>query len=352
MKKVLFINPGQIKSVTDNYNYYLNICNNYNLTYIGIREGDYNVYDNINIIYLDKKSCQLLSKINFISEVIKLLNKNNFDFIFVNYFFLASILKICTNKKINVDIRTSYISNSILKRFFFNQVLKFEVKAFNSITCISESLKNHLKLPSKTIILPLGANIISERKKFFNEMNLLYVGTLHERNLEKTVVGLSYFVNKFPKCNIQYTIIGTGSKEDTELLIKLIKKFNLNSIVTFLGEIRYPEVTKYFESNNIGVSFIPITIFFDNQPPTKTFEYLLSGMAVIATNTKENNRIINYSNGVLISDTAESFSSGLEHLYHNFKKFNSCKIIDDAKSHTWKNIIDKVLINLIEKNQF
>jgi nucleoside-diphosphate-sugar epimerase len=67
----------------------------------------------------------------------------------------------------------------------------------------------------------------------------------------------------------------------------------------------------YFDIHNIGVSYIPMLKCFDNQPPTKTFEYLLSGMPVIATATNANKDIINDVNGVLINDNSEEVYNGL-----------------------------------------
>jgi len=42
--------------------------------------------------------------------------------------------------------------------------------------------------------------------------------------------------------------------------------------------------------------------YYDCQPATKTFEYILSGMVCIATSTYENKKLINNINGVLCND--------------------------------------------------
>jgi hypothetical protein len=83
-----------------------------------------------------------------------------------------------------------------------------------------------------------------------------------------------------------------------------------------------------------------MTTYYDTQPPTKTFEYLLSGMAVIATATSENRRIINSTNGVLISDDATGFANGLEKLFKRRHEFSSDEIRKPLMQHTWDNIVN------------
>ena len=92
-----------------------------------------------------------------------------------------------------------------------------------------------------------------------------------------------------------------------------------------------------------------MTPYFDCQPPTKTFEYLLSGMPVIATATYENSLVVNDGNGVLINDTADSFCEGLEKLANNRVVYNSEKILTTCKQYTWENIIHNDLKSYLIK---
>ena len=58
-----------------------------------------------------------------------------------------------------------------------------------------------------------------------------------------------------------------------------------------------------------------MTKFYDIQTPTKTFEYIISGLFCIATNTTANKNLINKDNGILCDDNATSFSNALMKLY-------------------------------------
>jgi glycosyltransferase involved in cell wall biosynthesis len=85
---------------------------------------------------------------------------------------------------------------------------------------------------------------------------------------------------------------------------------------------------------------VPMTPYFEYQPVTKLFEYMLSGMPVIATNTYENRLIVNENNGVLINDTSEDFCNGLLTIYNKRNSFNSSEIRRSVESYTWGNIVN------------
>ena len=92
-----------------------------------------------------------------------------------------------------------------------------------------------------------------------------------------------------------------------------------------------------------------MTKYFDNQPPTKTYEYLVSGLPVIATGTKENAKILNDSCGVLIDDNEVSFALGLQAIVSKRKTFNSAKIRNMYQENLWENIVNNNLKNYIEE---
>ena len=149
-------------------------------------------------------------------------------------------------------------------------------------------------------------------------MQLLYLGTLNGRNIDESVRGFSSFISEFgEKIHLIYHIIGHGSKSETEKLCQVINECNLSDHVIMHGYKTHSEIKYYFDNCNVGVSFVPVTPYYNVQPPTKTFEYLCSGLVVIATNTIENSKVINTENGTLIEDTSKGFHQGLKTIYNN-----------------------------------
>ena len=229
----------------------------------------------------------------------------------------------------------------------------FESLFFNKITIISECLRQKLKIPrKKSYILSLGANILQKGKQF-DKMKLLYIGRLNRRKVEDTIIGYKRFVDKYKEIvSTDYNIIGFGN-EDTEKKIRnLIINLELDDYVFFRGRLQYNALNEYLTKCNIGVAYIPKQDYFECQPPTKLFEYLLAGMVVIATNTYENNRIVNEGNGIIIEDRPEEFYRGLVHIYNLRFKYKSENIIKSTSIHSWENICASFrvfLFNYIQK---
>jgi len=118
----------------------------------------------------------------------------------------------------------------------------------------------------------------------------------------------------------------------------------LNDTIETTGYIHNDQLNTYFEKANIGVSYVPITPYYTHQPPTKTYEYLLSGLPVLATATIENAKIIDDSCGVLIQDNEEDIERGLFSMVKQLKNFNSEKIREVCGGKSWLNITQSNLM--------
>ena len=130
-----------------------------------------------------------------------------------------------------------------------------------------------------------------------------------------------------------------------------MRSLGLENIVEFKGYIPQTQLAPYFKTHNIGVSFVPINDYYNCQPPTKTYEYILSGMPTIATRTLENCKIVCENNGILINDDRCSFGIGLKFIVENVNKYNSSNVRDTLIEHTWENIIKTRLLSYLQKTQ-
>jgi glycosyltransferase involved in cell wall biosynthesis len=201
-------------------------------------------------------------------------------------------------------------------------------------------------------VLPLGGDCFSQTEKSFNKVHLLYVGTLQQRNIIQSVKGFHKYVkNNDVKENpeIFYTIIGDAKGNELQEIRDYISCNHLEKYIEATGYVHYNDLYKYFDRANIGVSYIPQTKYFDNQPPTKTYEYLVSGLPVIATRTKENIKILNDKSGVLIDDNADSFAAGLQKIIEKRNLFQSKTIRNLYRENCWENIMNNNLKNYVEK---
>lgn len=311
----------------------------------------------VNVIYINREGNRFKRFSRFIKSVLIEYRRN--DIIYFMYFNFCSIVKLFLtifsrkNNIIILDIRSGCVSNKKKTRLLNDILLKYEAKLFKNITIISKGLRDALLInPKKCHILPLGAEISESKIKDnkIDEMKLLYVGRFYTRNIEDTIEGISLFVKEYgDKISITYDIIGFGNGEEEKIINDVIKKHSLDNIVYLHGRIYYPELSAYFNKCNIGISYIPLTNYYDYQPPTKTYEYLINGLVVIATSTSENRNIIDVNNGVLIADNSVSFYEGIKKIYLKKNTFNSQKIRKNIENHSWENITKSILIPYLEK---
>jgi len=282
--------------------------------------------------------------------ILKQIKRINADIYIVNIFpfcFLIRVFHPLLN--IVLDIRSGGVNRKKIFRILRNKRLKINHLIFGRSVILSESLAKRLNLnPAKYHVIPLGSEVLSTIRKSFDDLKLFYIGSLNFRRIHETLLGYKQFLERNYCEGTCYTIVGFGSVEEEELLINTIRGKNLDNYVKFLGRKSHHEIKDVFDTHNVGISYVPITEYYDVQPPTKTFEYLCSGMAVIATATYENSRVINKNNGVLIKDTAEDFRKGLEEIFRNRKLYDSAIISRDANKYTWEYIVDNYYVPYIE----
>jgi glycosyltransferase involved in cell wall biosynthesis len=349
MKKILIVSQIQFGYLIDYYQYSIHLNQHYNITYLC---WDYNKVqlelDGVEIIYISRNGNLFLRNLRFIKEIIHHLNSNIFDIVLINYFMGCFVLPFFNKKKAKLilDIRTAAVFPSAIKRWVSDSILWFECFFYQNISIISEGVRKRLKLPKKTMILPLGANEICVERKKIEGIHLLYVGTLSNRNIHDTIIGLKKFKLNYPEIITRYTIIGKGSTYFESLIKESVTQNELSEIVLIKGYIPTDKLEPFFKDANIGVAYVPMTKYYHNQPPTKTFEYLMSGIPVIATKTLGNSDIINEKNGVLINDNPEDFYLGIVKIMENQTFFNEDEIRKTVENNEWSKITSHLYTNI------
>lgn len=345
-QKLLIISKNQFGYHIDTYYYCKLLKQRCEITYLcwdhGLEPVD---LQGINVRYVSRTGNKVSRYRRLIAEAVSELRKP-YDLCFIKYFAGCSILKLARpNAVFILDVRTGMISESRLKRIMADTVLRIESSVFRHVTAISSGLAKKLRLPkAKTHILPLGADTIATNDKSFGSLKLLYVGTLYNRNIHETILGFEKFYREFgDRIPMNYKILGCGYKGEEAQLAKLVKDRELDEHIEILGQVPHEQLKPFFEMQNLGISYIPMTPYFDCQPPTKTFEYVLSGMPVIATATAENKAVISALNGVLIEDNPDSFYEGLKVILENRNNYNARSVRETCKEYTWENIVQSNL---------
>lgn len=355
--KLLILSQSQFGYFTDIFKYCEYLKDDFDIHFLG---WDYNLMKvehgfNIKTNHVNRQGNILIRNLRMLIAFNKAIKSEKYAVVFCTYFRFISILKILNpHTKFIFDVRTFSVDKRLFQRWSYNFLLKLERRFFKNVTVISEGIARQLS-PKACYILPLGADCISLSYQKKNALNILYVGTLQNRDIIKCVIGFNNYIQKYSNSDAHFTIIGDSNGNELNDIKAYIQQENLERRVSCLGRIRHSELKKYFDVANIGVSFVPLKPYFEYQPPTKTFEYLLSGIPVIATKTSANKQIV-YDDPecILINDTVEDFEMALNLMSKNIESIDYEKIVSRYLEHTWANIVFNILkpylLNVINNN--
>lgn len=354
MKKILIISRAQFGYYVDPFKYCEYLKDQYDITYVSWDFGHPRLeLAGIEVVYVPRIGNKALRYFRFLKGVHNEMNSKKYDLIFMVFFPGVSLLKIFNpTKLINLDIRTASVLKNRVRNFFNDLFIKLECSFFDNVSVITEGVAKNLNI-KKYHLLPLGGESFTQKDKTFENIHLIYVGTLENRDMINCVRGFHMFLEKFWNetltKSIKFTLIGDSPGNELSEINEYIQKNNLGNIIKTEGYVLNAKLKPYMEEANIGISYVPITDYFDVQPPTKTYEYLLSGLPVIATKTFENTKVINDQNGVLIEDSSESFCDGLNLLTSRKERFNSSEIRRINQQYHWQSIIFTSLKNYFEE---
>ena len=346
---LLIIDKHQFGYLTDTYKWCEYLKDDFDITII-TPKGKNSIIplDGINIIVVSGRN-RLLFGFKYLATSLynMLLFKGP---IIVVYFVGCDLFKrLLPQKRMILDIRTLSVNCSEEIRAKYNDRINKTCLLYDHITCISEGVRQSLTLTGKSSsILPLGADSFCDKAKEFKDLHLLYVGTLTDRHIEQTILGVKQFCIHHPDVIVNYDIVGDGLYNEEEELKLLVNENGLGEIIRIHGRIPYNNLARFFDKSNVGISYIPKTSYFEYQPPTKTYEYILSGMVCIATSTLANREIVNQDNGVLIEDTPESFEKGLVELFLNRGRYDSSQIKTSLAIYQWSIIVNRDLKPILE----
>ena len=198
MKKLVIVNGEQFGYNNATYYYCEYLKNKFDITYIGWDHGFNRIdMDGVKVINI-KRGFAPVRVFRFLESVWK-ETKSNKTIIVVKYFkIITTLLRIIRifNPMV-LDIRTGSVSKSKIKRRVDDFILWIESLGYSNVTVISSGVKQKLHLARNSMVLPLGADVISAEQKKFEDLRLVYVGTLHHCNIDVLIDGVALYCSKY-----------------------------------------------------------------------------------------------------------------------------------------------------------
>lgn len=343
---IIIISPRQYGYQTDYLKYVEYLSEKYSVVFLCLDQGEKKfVCDKAEIKYI-KLGGKIISYIYFLLYSVLFIAFHSGRIMTANFKGCRFLKKIIFWRKMIVNIRTVSVDKDTDKARLQNERIRKDALPFDRIIMISKGGAEQLKLPMEKVdIVGLGADIISNVPKSYDDLRLLYVGTLNNRDIIKTVRGFRRYINETNDMIATYDIIGDG--EELPIIKKYVCDHQLQAQIFVHGRKRYDELSSFFDKCNIGVSFVPITEAYKYQPPTKTYEYMNSGLYTIATCNQVHIDTVSPKSGILIDDSEIDFSYAL-HLVKD-KSIREQDIRHEGVPYLWRTIVMEELVVSIEK---
>lgn len=349
--KLLIVAPYQFGELSDCY-YWAKYAKleGWDVTYLGYRYHQREIkersYPGVRVVGVMHGKNRLIHGLRFLGSIITEIIVHNHKNVIVCRFPKCEMLpKLFPNRNIILDVRTLSVAPNESAREIADNELRRIMKYFKTTSVISKGVGE--KLGGDCPILPLGAEPLSMVGKNFNSLRLFYIGTFNNRNLSQFIEGLALYQNQSGDTSVTFDVVGGGSDAEVKKIKDAIAKSGVKG-VELQGYLTHEEAQPFFDKCNVGVCYVPVTDYYQHQPPTKLYEYLLSGMASISTNTISNLEVMSDSNGVVVYDNPESVAEGLLRLQSRLSNYNSENIGLSSQNYHWRSIVKNSLLSLFE----
>lgn len=160
---------------------------------------------------------------------------------------------------------------------------------------------------------------------------ILYQGGMQVgRGLIKAIMAMKYVDD----C----TLIFVGNGPIRQNLIQVAKEEKVDAKVIFLDAVPYQELEKYTKGAYIGLQLLEDTcINHKTALSNKLFEYMKSGIPVVASNIREISKVVNSEGvGIVVEQTEPEFiAEAINSLVQEQALYNRCKINCEKAIHRY-----------------
>lgn len=342
---LLIVGAEQFGYLTDTRRYVQDLGPGYRITVVcwdyGLERADPGA---ATVVYVPRGRGRLRRLARLLRAAHRELRPGRQDLAFIVHLPGSSLLRLAHLRvPMILDIRSSSIRSSTLAAWLGNLMIRLDSVFFRYCTVVSAGTARALGIDGQKVhVVPVGGESFTTRKHTFDGLRLLYVGTLDHRDIPATVRAAGRYARENGK-RITYDIVGFGSSDEETRLRGTMEEEGPAVAVTFHGRIPHHRLGMVFERATVGVVYVPQRAEYEDQPPTKLFEYLLSGLPVIATNTRATADVVRAENGELVNATEESFAEGLGRIDRRLAGFDEQRIRSSADAWRWERIVREKL---------
>ena len=241
------------------------------------------------------------------------------------------------------------------------QILRYNLRVARGVICVSDQSKvhliNHWKIPEKKIaVFPNAVDVerfkpdprarLRTRASLGIETNpiILFVGNFYKwHDLVTLLKAFREVVVSHPETRL--VLVGDGPER--QVMMQLTTELGLSESVIFTGLVNHEDIPGLINSADIAVAPIPLLETELWLSPMKIYEYMASGVAVVATASGQVMEVIrNGVNGWLVSPGDQSgMAKSIIYLIENPDlrlKLGEQARQDAITRHSWIKYIERL----------
>jgi len=228
----------------------------------------------------------------------------------------------------------------VLKQSFKNTLfiyLGFVFGGINTLVLYTRFLEDEYYglvtylLATSNILMPLIAlGIHHTIVKFFSsyftkadkDFSITYVGGFGpHRGLQTAIQAMPKVVQHIP--NAKLFLIGKGSADVETKLRDIVKEFNVENSVVFVGYRPFKEVSTIMQKTNVNIIPHLANDHTDNTIPHKLFQIMMSRSLLLVSSCKPLKRIVTkYNAGIVFkADDANDFAEKVISIHQNYDEY-------------------------------
>jgi glycosyltransferase involved in cell wall biosynthesis len=172
-----------------------------------------------------------------------------------------------------------------------------------------------------------------------------YVGMFKTVDMEKGV-DVAIQSLKFLNENCVLILVG-GKKEDIEFYKKQAEEFNLSSRVFFIGWVKHQLIPLYLKSFDVLIAPFPENEHYKfYMSPLKLFEYMASGVPIVASDLPSIREILNENNAVLVEpNNSQRLAETIKKVLQNSDLADkiSKQALNDVRGYSWQKRAEYII---------
>jgi len=191
------------------------------------------------------------------------------------------------------------------------------------------------------IYMGVGGEFKAAKKQSLirDSLRIVYTGSVRE-DRGRDIMLKAVFLCRERGVPAHIIIVGADS-EQIRIICKTVKKYSIDKHVDVIGRVSGNEIPDYLGNADFGICLWADKPYWRFNPPTKLFEYLVSGLPVIANDMRTHTKYVaDGVNGFICKYSSESLSEILINAWNNKADYPAMveNVSRDNSKYLWQNI--------------